>query len=161
MSAYWQMMRWSRTRPLAELEKLAQRDVPLTQLWEEPNLYRGQPIRLKLRVRRVLQHQPKKNPQDLKIVYEAWGPTEESRSYPYCVVFPDKPAGLPIGTDVDEEVVFVGYFLKWMSYQAFDVKKYAPLLIGRVRPVARVAGAAKSGGWESAFLTLVGGVLLL
>lgn len=161
MSAYWQLMRWSRTRPFAELEKLARRDVPYSHLWEEPDLYRGQPIRLKLHVRRVLQYEPSKNPQDLKTVYEAWGWTDDSRSFPFCVVFPDEPVGLPVGTDVDADVVFVGYFLKWMSYHAFDVKKNSPLLIGRVRPAAPVAGGAKNGGWESAFLMLIGGVLLL
>lgn len=161
MSAYWQLMRWSRTRPFAELEKLARRDVPYSHLWDEPGLYRGQPIRLKLHVRRVLKYEPSKNPQNLKMVYEAWGWTDDSRSFPFCVVFPDKPDGMPIGTDVDTDIVFAGYFLKWMSYQAFDTKKYAPLLIGRVRPDTRVAEAAKAGGWEAAFLTLVGGVLLL
>lgn len=161
MSAYWQLMRWSRTRSFAEFEKLARRDVPYSSLWEEPNLYRGLPIRLKLHVRRVQKFEPSKNPQDLKVVYEAWGWTDDSRSFPFCVVFPDKPDGLPIGTDVEADVVFVGYFLKWMSYQAFDTKKNSPLLIGRVRPVGRAGGVAKTGGWESAFLTLVGGVLVL
>ena len=161
MSAYWQLLRWSRTRPIAELEKLARRDVPYSHLWDEPDLYRGQPIRLKLHIRRVLKYEPSKNPQDLKTVYEAWGWTEDSRSFPFCVVFADKPDGLPIGTDVDADFVFVGYFLKWMSYQAFDVKKNAPLLVGQLRPAAPTVGAAKGGGWESAFLTLVGGVLLV
>lgn len=161
MSAYWQLMRWSRTRPFAEFEKLAHRDVAYSRLWEEPNLYRGLPIRLKLHVRRVQKFEPSKNPQDLKVVYEAWGWTDDSRSFPFCVVFPDKPDGLPVGTDVEADVVFVGYFLKWMSYQAFDTKKNSPLLIGRLRPATRPGGSAKTGGWESAFLTLVGGVLLL
>lgn len=161
MPAYWQLMRWSRTRPIAELEKLARRDLSYSHLWDEPDLFRGQPIRLKLHVRRVLKYEPSKNPQDLKMVYEAWGWTEESRSFPFCVVFPDKPEGLPIGTDVDADFVFVGYFLKWMSYQAFDVRKNAPLLVGRLRPATKAAGSAKASDWESAFLVLVGGVLLL
>ena len=162
MPAYWQLMRWSRTRPFAEHEKLARRDVPYSHLWDEPDLYRGQPIRLKLYVRRVLKYEPSKNPQDLKMVYEAWGWTDDSRSFPFCVVFPDKPEGLKIGTDVESEIVFVGYFLKWMSYSAFDVKKNSPLLVGRVRPATQPVGGANGGAaWESAFLMLVGGVLLL
>lgn len=161
MSAYWQLMRWSRTRPFAELEKLSRRDVPYSHLWEEPDLYRGQPVRLKLHIRRVLKYEPSKNPQDLKMVYEAWGWTEDSRSFPFCVVFPEKPEGLPIGTDVDGDFVFVGYFLKWMSYQAYDVKKYAPLLIGRLRPATKTASSAKASDWETSFLMLVGGMLLL
>ncbi|MFM9964940.1 MAG: hypothetical protein ACKV2Q_27375 [Planctomycetaceae bacterium] len=159
MPAYWRLMAWSRTRPLAELEKGALRDVPYSHLWEEPDLYRGQPMRLRLHVRRVLAYDTKDNPLGLKKVFEVYGFTDNSLSLPFIVVLPEKPAGLPIGTDVYGEIVFVGYFMKWMSYQAFDTKKSAPLLVGRARPAVRSAATGSSGGWESAFLMLVGGVI--
>lgn len=161
MPAYWRLMAWSRTRPLAELEKGALRDVPYSHLWEEPDLYRGQPMRLRLHVRRVLAYDTKDNPLGLKKVFEVYGFTDNSLSFPFIVVLPEKPAGLPIGTDVNGEIVFVGYFMKWMGYTAFDTKKSAPLLIGRARPAVRSAGTGSSGDWELAFLTLVGGVCVL
>lgn len=161
MSAYWRLLGWSRTRTLAELEKGALRDVPLTHLWEEPDLYRGQLMRLRLHVRRVTEFDAKENSLGVKKVYEVIGWTENSLSFPFIVVIPEKPAGLPIGTDVEGEIVFVGYFLKWMSYRAYDVKKSAPLLVGRARPAVRAGGNVKSSGWETAFLTLVGGVVAL
>ena len=161
MSAYWRLLGWSRTRPLAELEKGALRDVPYAHLWEEPDLYRGQLVRLRLHVRRVTVFDAQENSLGVKKVYEVIGWNDNSLSFPFIVVIPDKPAGLPIGTDVEGEIVFVGYFLKWMSYRAFDGKKNAPLLIGRARPAVRGGGAAKSSGWESAFLMLVGGVVVL
>ena len=162
MPAYWRLLGWSRTRPFAELEKGAIRDVPYSHLWEEPDLYRGQPMRIKLHVRRVLAYDAKENPQGLKKVYEVYGFTDNSLSSPIVVILPEKPPGVPVGTDVEGDIVFVGYFLKWMGYRSFeDKKKNAPLLVGRARPVVRSAGAGQNGGWELAFLTLVGGVFVL
>lgn len=161
MLAYWQLMAWSRTRSLADFEKVAQRDVPFTQLWEQPDLYRGHAIRLRMHVRRVLKFNVEENPLGLKEVFEVWGWTEESRSYPYVVVLPELPAGLKVGTDVSGEVVFVGYFLKWMSYEAFDVKKNAPLLVGRCRTVALAIPSSATQGWELAFLALAAGAAVV
>ncbi len=162
MPAYWRLLGWSRTRPFAELEKGAIRDVPYSHLWEEPDLYRGQPMRIKLHVRRVLAYDAKENPQGLKKVYEVYGFTDNSLSSPIVVILPEKPPGVPVGTDVEGDIVFVGYFLKWMGYRSFeDKKKNAPLLVGRARPPVRSAGAGQTGGWELAFLTLVGGVFAL
>ena len=45
---------------------------------------------------------------------------------PYACVFEEAPPGFPIGTDVSERVVFNGYFLKIMKYQAADVSRGAP-----------------------------------
>lgn len=160
MPAYWRLMSWSRTRPLADFEKTAQRNVAFAQLWEQPDLYRGHAIRLRLHVRRVLKYEAPKNDLGLKEVYEVWGTTDDSVSFPFVVVLPEYPAGLKVGPDVEAEIVFVGYFLKWMSYRAFDKTKNAPLLIGRVRPAAGVNSAKKTAnGWESAFLTLAGASL--
>ncbi len=161
MSAYWRLLGWSRTRPFAELEKGALRDIPYSHLFEEPDLYRGQPIRLKLHVRRVLSYDTKENPLGLKKVFEVYGFTDNSLSFPFIVILPEKPPGVPIGTDVEGDIVFVGYFVKWMGYTAFDKKKFAPLLVGRARPIVLPSGAGQNGGWELAFLTLVGGVFAL
>jgi len=136
MDAYWRLMGWSRTEPFTDLEKDARRDVPFTQLWDQPERYRGQPIRLRLHVRRVLEYDAPENSHGITKVYEAWGWTDESRSFPYVVVFPERPEGLPIGPEIHGEIVFVGYFLKVMSYTAFDKTRGAPLLVGRSRLVA-------------------------
>ena len=163
MMAYWQLLGWSRTQPFAEFEQRAQRDLILTQIWEEPQKYRGKPVRLRLHVRRVLEWglESEKNPLKVPKVYEAMGWTDESKSLPYTIVFTEKPPGLPIGSNVEAEVVFVGYFLKILAYDAFDAKRGTPLLMGRVRviPSTRKATVAISP-WEIGGLVL-GGVLLI
>ena len=45
----------------------------------------------------------------------------DATKYPYSCVFEDAPDGFPLGADVFERVVFNGYFLKIMKYEAGDV----------------------------------------
>ena len=161
MMAYWQLLGWSRTQPFAEFEQRAKRDLILTQIWEEPQKYRGKPLRLRLHVRRVLEWESEKNPLHVPKVYEAMGWTDESKSLPYTIVFTEKPPGLPVGSNVEVEVVFVGYFLKILAYDAFDAKRGTPLLMGRVRviPSTRKATVAVSP-WEIGGLVLAGVLLI-
>ncbi len=134
MPAYWQLMQWSQTASTAELDQRALHDVPFTQLCEQPAKYRGKLISMRLHVRRVLQYDAPVNPLELHDVYEAWGWTDESRSFPYVVVFSQCPKGLPIGTEVQGEANFVGYFLKVMKIEgAKNNARGAPLLIGRMQ----------------------------
>lgn len=142
MHAYWRLMSWSRTAPFADLKQRALHDVPFTRFWDQPTKYRGQLVTLRMHVRRVLEYDAPDNPQHLPTTYEAWGWTDESRSYPYVFVFSERPEGLPVGTDVRAEIEFVGYFLKNMSYTTFETTRGAPLLVGRVQ-LAPSRAAAK------------------
>ncbi len=141
MDAYWRLLDWSRTLSFAELEKRSIKDIAFTQLWEQPELYRGKPIRLRLHALRVLEYPAPKDQPEVKKVYEAWGGTSESRTLLYCVVFPDLPVGLPTGPEIQAEIVFVGYFLKLMSYHGYDQKTGVPLMATRAAPL--LVGRAK------------------
>ena len=163
MDAYWRLMAWSRTEPLADLEKQARRDVPFTQLWEQPERYRGQPIRIRLHVLRVLKHDPVENSLGIANVYEAWGATDESGSLLYAVIFPERPEGLPFGEKSRSEIVFVGYLLKIMEYtDKLGKTRGAPLLIGRARLVAApLSTSTKSDSLTILITVLVFGTLLV
>ena len=157
MHAYWKLIDWSRTQPIRELERRAKANIPFKDFWEQPNQYRGELIRLRLHVRRVLQYDAPVNPSNIKTVYEAWGWTDDSLSFPYVIVFPEAPTGLPIGQDVRTEVVFTGYFLKIMTYTAFDHPRGAPLLVGRVRLIQTNEGiAAPTPRFSNALLPIIG-----
>jgi hypothetical protein len=91
------------------------------------------------------EHAAPENSARLKVVYELWGWTDESKSLPYCVVVPELPPGMKPGGDVDHEVQFAGYFLKWMRYTpGAGEERSSPLLLGRVRAAAPQAASART-----------------
>lgn len=166
MAAYWRLMSWARAEPFQDLEKRASPEVPFVQLWEQPDRYRGQLIKLRLHVARVLDYEsPLRNDRGPPRVYEAWGRTDDSQSFPYVVVFPDLPEGLPTGQKAEGEIEFVGYFLKIMSYTPADASEKspfrgAPLLVGRARPAsATIAKPIRRPSPENPFTFL--GTLML
>ncbi len=108
----------------------SRRDLLFTHLWERPERYRGVPVHLLGTARRVLSYESKLARAGR--LHEAWIFTPESQNHPYVCIFEDVPKGFPSGGDVSERVVFNGYFLKLMSYQAGDVPRAAPLLVGRL-----------------------------
>ena len=164
MASYWQLMAWSRTESFSKLHGRARVEPNFSEFWEDPDRFRGVPIRLKLNVRRIIQYDAPKNDVGVAEVFEAWGYTDNSKSYPYVVVFPDKPEGLATGADTESEVLFTGYFLKIMAYTAYDKRLAAPLLVGKVRMMGANSGAkaaALNQARGSGFLPIAGLVLAL
>jgi hypothetical protein len=129
-AAYALLLERARTRSPQELAASTRRDVVLTHLWERPALYRGVPIHLFGTTERVIRYESKLSKNGW--LYEAWIYPQESRTIAYCCVFDEVPAGFPIGTNLNERVVFNGYFLKIMKYHAGDVARGAPVLVGRI-----------------------------
>jgi hypothetical protein len=119
---------------------------------------------LRLHLVRTLEYDAPANRQGFKRVYEAWGTTNESRSFPYVVVFDQRPPGMPLGARVQVEATFAGYFLKSMAYtDGLGERRAAPLLIGRLQWDEAAAPADRRAGESGAFwITIaVGGTGLL
>jgi hypothetical protein len=133
MPAYWRCLKWVRAQSFADLERRAVKPVVYTQLWEQPDKYRGKLIRLRLHIRRILDWEAEENSAGVRRVYEAWGWTDESKSFPYVVVFSDIPSGMQLGDNLQEDGVFVGYFLKTIAYTAYNKNRSSPLLLGRMK----------------------------
>ncbi len=121
---------WSRAACGRGGHRRCRRDVLLTHLWETPKLYRGVPIHILGGALKVLRYPSKLSPKDW--LYEAWVITPENRRAPFCCIFEDAPEGFPIGANVSERVVFNGYFLKFMTYEANGTAHRAPVLVGRI-----------------------------
>jgi len=147
-AAYSLLLGRARAISAGALAAKSRRDIVLTHLWETPELYRGVPVHLLGSARQVLRYQSKLTPRGW--LYEAWIFTPEATRVPYVCVFEDAPEGLPIGTNISERVVFNGYFLKVMKYQAGDVPRGAPVLIGRIGWAPHEASPA--GGNNSTLL---------
>jgi hypothetical protein len=161
-AAYALLLERARTRTPGRLAEEARRDLVLAHLWERPELYRGVPVHLLGTVRRILYYESKLSKTGW--LYEAWIFPNDERTIPYVCVFEEAPKGLPIGPAVSERVVFNGYFLKIMRYQAEDVVRGAPLLVGRIGwepppPSALpVVGTDRTLFWS---LVVLGGLFLV
>ncbi len=139
MPAYYRLLRWVRDQSYLDLDRRAERDVPFNSFNTQPDKYRGRLVSLRLKIRRILEFETPDNPLSVKRVYEAWGSADESKPFPFVVVFTELPKGMKVGPDVDEEGVFVGYFLKNLSFKAFDMNRSAPLLVGRLTNLPKSA----------------------
>lgn len=113
-----------------ELAAISRRDVMLPHLWNDPKTYRGVPVHLLGSAMRVLRYPSKLSKSGW--LHEAWIFPVETSKLPYVCVFEEAPEGFPLGAKVSERVVFNGYFLKIMRYQAGDAVRGAPVLVGRI-----------------------------
>jgi hypothetical protein len=129
-AAYSLLLGRARERTPEELAAVSRRDIVLAHLWKNPQLYRGVPIHLLGTALRVLRYESKLSKTGW--LYEAWIVAPDSTRVPYVCVFEKAPEGLPIGGSISERVVFNGYFLKLMKYQAADVPRGTPVLVGRI-----------------------------
>ncbi len=133
MGSYWRLLSWVKDQSTTELSQRARRDVLFTHLIQRPSQYRGQLIHLKLNLKRSIRYEAGPNRLGVEWLYEAWGGSSDSHSYPYCVIFTDWPKGMPLGEGIEEEVTVDGYFLKHMKYESRDEKnRFAPLIVGRL-----------------------------
>lgn len=143
MALYWRLIGWSRTEPFKKLESRADATLSYSQLRSSPAHYRAKLVRLRMHVRMVLRYDAAENDLGIKNVYEIWGATDDSKTFPYVVVVPELPSGLQVGPNVRGEIVFVGYFFKIMPYMGHDPKAKpgvlrAPMLLGRIRMAGQV-----------------------
>ncbi len=133
MPAYWRMVKWAYAVPGEELQKQARTDIPISDLFQTPNQHRGTLVDVKLDVLRILQLDALENSANVTRVYEAWGVSEESQKFPYCMAFIDLSPDVMVGANTAQEARFVGFFLKNIAYEdALGAKRSAPLLIGRM-----------------------------
>jgi hypothetical protein len=160
MPAYWRLMKWSRARSFADLEERAARDVPFTQLWEEPAKHRGELIRLRIHVQRIIAWDAPENSLGVKKTYEIWGGTEESRGNPYCVTCAELPPGLRVASETTGEIVFAGFFHKILAYEVMGKTRGAPMLIGRIRVLDNGARLAANRSLGLTTMLIIGAAVV-
>lgn len=129
-AAFVKLLDRARETSDADLARAARRDIYFSHLWQNPKLYRGVPVYLLGTAFRIT-HEPSKHTKS-GWLYQAWIVTPESSPNPYICVFEDAPQKLPLGDKLSERVVFNGYFLKLLAYQAHDKERGTPMLVGRI-----------------------------
>jgi hypothetical protein len=136
MFAYRRVFDWVTRQSFDEMKKRAKKNVSFDGLMRTPDQFRGKLVQIDLNVRQVIRYD--ENPLDSKNLYELWGFTADSRAWLYCVITPELPEGVPVGTNVVAQVRVEGYFFKLQGYRPGSAKPKdaplkAPLLIGRVK----------------------------
>jgi hypothetical protein len=159
MAAYDKLLTRARDATADSLAADARRDVFYQNLWQSPKEYRGVPVHILGVARKVLYY--KSNLSRTGWLYEAWIITPDLPLNPYVCVFEEAPKGFPVGQNTSERVVFNGYFLKLLAYEAADRERGAALLIGRVGWNPRTAGKAKPGASGNSVYYLAGAVLVM
>ena len=161
MPAYNRLLDWVSNQTIGEMRRRARKNPVYTQFYQSPEKYRGQLFEFDLNVRRILEYTHKD-----RTLYEVWGWTEESRSWPYVGVVLDLPKGMPTGADVFENTTLVGYFFKMQGYVEAGAKPraaplQAPLFVGRL--IWRPAGKAQArpADWSWVLLLLAAFVIFL
>lgn len=161
---YYHLIALAAAAPSDLLEKHARRDVTFKQLWDDPEKYRGELVYLKGYVRGLQSWKPTDeeyfNPAKLDTLYDGYLITQDSRPNAFILVVPRIADGMPIGTNISENISFAGYFFKLWNYQAADgTIRSAPLLIGQIvtwTPAPRYEGTAQLSTYlAGAFILLV------
>ena len=138
MPLYWRMFRWVNSQTAEQLLKRHDKTVTLHDMMRRPTKTRGKIVKLNLHVTRVLSYDvADSNIAKVKKVYELWGWSDETKAWLYCGVTPELPDKMPLGSELHEQVTFVGYFYKVQGYLAANSRPNekplsSPLLIGRV-----------------------------
>jgi hypothetical protein len=130
MAAYAKLLDQARSMSAADLASRSRHDVLINHLADRPSHYRGVPIYLFGSAKKAFRYDSKLSPTGW--LYEIWIASPDSPKNPFVCICEDPPQGFPIGADISERVVFNGYFFKLMKYEAGDVPRWAPLLVGKL-----------------------------
>ena len=130
--AYWTVFAKLKELPQADLERAALQDVTYTQLFSDPDFYRGRLITLDgelLQLNKLPHHD---NPANIETVYEGWLRNADLGKNPYVFHCLDIPARLVPGSKLSEKVSITGYFFKRYQYPAQSGLPYAaPMLLAK------------------------------
>ena len=168
MAAYLRLVRWARTQSWQQMLSRAGKGFVYTDFVQSPDRFRGKLLTMKLDARRVLPCPEITDPDDPDkklVLYEVWGSTKESRSFPYVFVVLDLPDGMAYGPEVQENVRVAGYFFGLQGYYSSYSKPgsaplRAPMFIGRLEWVKPQPVQLNSTDWNIVW-AVGGGVALI
>ncbi|MFO0944499.1 MAG: hypothetical protein U1D30_00925 [Planctomycetota bacterium] len=123
-ASIYQILCVAATKGSGGLANESKKEVLFANLFNAPDEYRGQPVRIEGILRRLVRWDGKelKNAYGIPHFYEGWVFTEDQPHNPIQILFTRLPEGLKPGTELKENVSFDGYFFKLFAYQALDQK---------------------------------------
>lgn len=138
------------------------RDVGFTELFGQPEAFRGLPVRMRGTLRRLERLRSPRNDYGIEDYWQGWLEPAGGPASPVIVHCLELPAGLGTGLEIDEPVVVAGAFLKNMAYRASDGVRVAPLILSRSlsRPPSPPAAETGKRIWDLSLVILGVGTML-
>ena len=106
-------------------------DVGFTELFGQPEAFRGRAVRLRGTLRRLERLRSPTNDYGFDEYWQGWLEPAGGPASPVVIHALELPAGMATGMEIDEPVVVSGAFLKNMAYRAADGVRVAPLILAR------------------------------
>ena len=110
------------------LQQAASREATFDVLVNHPDYYRGRPVHLAGRVRRLVPARIGVG-DEARDVWEAWIFTPDSRKTPLLVYALDRPAAMPTGEQIDEAVAVDAYFVRRYAYASVGGESLTVMLM--------------------------------
>ena len=116
----------------ATLARIAREDIAHSVLMADPELFRGQVIRLQGHIRRLIKRPVPSDVHDMDGLLEGWVFTPESDINPYRIVTLSVDDQIPMGKSYEPvPVELVGMFVRREAYASQSGTSVAPLLIAK------------------------------
>jgi hypothetical protein len=147
--AYWGVLATLRDLSQTDLEQAALQDITYSQVFSEPDAYRGKPMTVEGELLKLTSTPAGENPYGIETVYEGWFRNADSYKNPYVFHCLDKPTELPEGDKLSERIRITGYFFKRYQYAAKSgLPHAAPMLLAkRIRWYPAVQRPAADPSW--------------
>lgn len=142
----------------AEIDRAAGPAVGFTELFGQPQSFRGKPIRLRGTLRRLQRVEAAANTAGISGYWQGWLDPEGGPPSPIVIYFLALPDSIQPGTRLVEPVEVVGYFFKRWAYQATDTIRTAPLVLS-LEPDPLTPPARPPEGNIAGILLWTGGIL--
>jgi hypothetical protein len=120
-----------RGKPVEELARASTGEVAYAQLVEQPDVYRGQPVRIRGRVLRETTKRAPTNSLGIDSYHQLTLAPRGGGDWPIIVYCLELPAGFPRGDNLAVDLEAVGLFFKNWSYAYDGGLGLAPVLVNR------------------------------
>lgn len=120
-----------RQTPAETLRRASQGPVTWIQLFNQPDVYRGEPITLVGHARRATRLEKPENELGFERYYQLWLQPQDNPDRVIVVYCLELPEGFPLGLTIDEPVVVTGLFFKRWLYQGQEDLELTPVVLAR------------------------------
>ena len=127
--AWFHLLDVLRSTPEEKLQQSSLGPVTWLQLFNQPDVYRGEPITLVGHVRRAFRLNAPENDLGFEKYYQLWLQPNDNRDRVVVVYCLNLPKDFPLGMKVNEPVVLTGIFFKRWLYKGQADFELAPVVL--------------------------------